>query len=207
MSNAFPNLSKQVPGGALNLIEPLEAREMVEDGRAVLIDIRESDEYLREHIKDSRLAPVTALAYLPLAENERRAAIFVCRNGRRALNNSLLLADRGFSSAYILNGGLEAWKKAGLPVVALRLPPRMSDQVLIAAGGLILFVLFLSLFAPQLFWLAVFLAAGQLFAGFTGICAMRVILGRMPWNRDPFLGKTYKEIQPESCPSHIGENQ
>jgi rhodanese-related sulfurtransferase len=95
------------------------------------------------------------------------------------------LAQAADCEAYILDGGLEAWKRAGLPVtVDSTQPIDIIRQVQIAAGSLVLLGMLLGfLVSPQLYLLSAFIGAGLLFAGLSGWCGMAKLLGLMPWNQ------------------------
>ena len=86
---------------------------------------------------------------------------------------------------YILEGGLDAWRKAGLPVALDRSQPiEIMRQVQIAAGSLVLLGVVLGAFvAPGFYPLSGFVGAGLLFAGVSGFCGMARLLAVMPWNR------------------------
>jgi len=85
----------------------------------------------------------------------------------------------------ILDGGLDAWKKAGLPVALDRSQPiDIIRQVQIAAGSLVLMGMLLgTLFSPGFYALSAFVGAGLVFAGVSGFCGMAHLLALMPWNR------------------------
>ena len=85
----------------------------------------------------------------------------------------------------MLDGGLEAWKRAGLPVIEDRSAPLpLMRQVQIVAGSLVLLGVVLGfLLGPAWFGLAGFVGAGLVFAGVTGFCGMARLLARLPWNR------------------------
>jgi rhodanese-related sulfurtransferase len=85
----------------------------------------------------------------------------------------------------MLEGGLDAWKKAGLPVSLDRSKPiDVMRQVQIVAGSLVLAGVLLGvLIAPGFYALSGFVGAGLLFAGVSGFCGMARLLALMPWNR------------------------
>lgn len=85
----------------------------------------------------------------------------------------------------MLEGGLEAWRKAGLPLHLDRKQPLpLMRQVQIGAGSLVLVGVLLGYLAsPWFFLLAGFVGAGLLQAGVTGWCGMANLLQLMPWNR------------------------
>jgi len=87
--------------------------------------------------------------------------------------------------AYILEGGIEGWKQAGLPVVADKSQPiEINRQVMIAAGSLVLIGVLLGAFVSSGFYvLSGLIGAGLVFAGVSGFCGMAKLLALMPWNR------------------------
>ena len=87
----------------------------------------------------------------------------------------------------MLEGGLEAWKKAGLPTALdTKQPIEIMRQVQITAGSLVLLGVALGfLVAPGFFLLSGFVGAGLTLAGATGFCGMAKLLALMPWNRRP----------------------
>jgi rhodanese-related sulfurtransferase len=167
------------------LLSSLEVKRRLETGDAVLIDIREHDEHAREHILGARLAPLSAIGAHDFDRDHGKAVVFHCKSGMRTQANAAKLLARGFREAYILDGGIEAWKAAGLPVHANRTAPiEIMRQVQITAGTLILIGVVLGwLVHPLFFALSGFIGAGLLFAGASGWCGMAMLLRAMPWNR------------------------
>lgn len=176
----------------LKTISPARAAELVRKG-AVLIDIREADEHARERIPGARHHALSRID----AESPARAGddvlVFHCRSGARTRGNAAhLSAVTKTCETYILEGGLNAWKKAGLPVTLDRSQPiDIIRQVQIAAGSLVLLGVVLGvLVAPGFYALSGFVGAGLLFAGSTGFCGMAHLLAIMPWNwRTPAVAK------------------
>lgn len=157
----------------------------LDEGSAVLIDVREADEYAREHILGSRLVPLSAYDRHDFDREAGKAVVFHCRSGSRTQVNADRLLARGFDDAYQLEGGIEAWKKAGLPVhTDRRQPIELMRQVQIAAGLLVLLGVVLGAgLSPWFYALSGFVGAGLTFAGVTGFCGMARMLAAMPWNR------------------------
>ncbi|HRO04700.1 MAG TPA: rhodanese-like domain-containing protein, partial [Terricaulis sp.] len=107
-------------------LKPIDAatlKRRLDAGDAILIDIREHDEHAREHIVGARLAPLSALDAHDFDRDQVKAAVFHCKSGMRTQANAARLIGKGFTEAYFLNGGIEAWKAAGLPVHANRRAP------------------------------------------------------------------------------------
>ncbi|ANP46423.1 rhodanese-like domain-containing protein [Candidatus Viadribacter manganicus] len=173
---------------SLNPISAPELKRKLDSGDTVLIDIRETDEHAREHILGARLAPLSAIDAHDFDRDHGKAAVFHCRSGLRTQSNAATLLARGFREAYYLQGGIEAWKQAGLPVHSNRNAPlEIMRQVQITAGLLILLGVTLgALVNPAFYGLSAFIGAGLTFAGTTGWCGMAMILKAMPWNRGSF---------------------
>lgn len=166
----------------LPALSPAETRAAIADG-ARLIDIRGADEHARERIAGARNVPLDRIGELP---DDGRPVVFHCKSGMRtAANASTLAAVAGSAPAYVLDGGIDAWRGAGQPVVTDRSQPlEIMRQVQITAGALVLTGVLLGLFvAPGFFGLSAFVGAGLTFAGVTGWCGMANLLRLMPWNR------------------------
>ncbi len=174
----------------LPIITPGEARRRLDDGSAILVDIREPMEHAREAIPDAFLRPVSTFdprSLTGIGGKNAPVIIFHCQSGKRTADNAERLRDCGVPQVYILQGGLSGWKAAGFPTRIDRTKPiEMQRQVQIAAGLLILTGLLLAwLVSPLFLGLSAFVGAGLVFAGISGWCGMARVLGMMPWNRTP----------------------
>lgn len=170
----------------LKTISPDAAAVLLRQGEATLVDVREPDEHARERIPGARNLPLSRLEEAELAVQGGKPVLFHCRSGARTTGNAARLAAKaGLCEAYVVEGGLEAWKRAGLPVAEDRRQPlELMRQVQIAAGSLVLLGVALgALVAPVLYALAGFVGAGLVFAGVTGTCGLARVLRLMPWNR------------------------
>lgn len=171
----------------LKTISPQQARQSVTQG-AVLVDIRPMDEHAREHIPQSLHAPLGAPAPDFSGASE---IVFYCRSGNRTrMNAQTLAACAQGRAAYLLEGGLDAWKRAGLPVAADRSQPlELQRQVQIAAGSMVLAGVVLgTAVSPWFYLLSGFVGAGLVFAGVSGFCGLARVLMKMPWNRRAAAG-------------------
>ena len=166
-------------------LSPAEVAARLKARTAVLVDIREPDEHAREHIVGAVAAPLSAFEAAHLGLTPNKDVIFMCRSGNRTAGNCDRLAARVDGPAHVLAGGLDAWKKAGLPVKTdTKQPLELMRQVQMAAGGLILVGALLGTLAHPAFWgLSAFVGAGLFVAGATGFCGMARLLAVMPWNR------------------------
>jgi len=168
-------------GPTLPSISPAEAKKLVDQG-ATLIDIRGADERAREHIPGSQHRPLTQATNFA---GINAPVIFHCRSGMRTANAAGRLKQSVPCEAYILSGGIDAWRKARLPMVTDKSQPiEINRQVMIGAGSLVLlFVLLGTFVVPGFYGLAGLIGAGLIFGGATGWCGMAILLQKMPWNR------------------------
>ena len=168
---------------SIRKITPERASELLQEG-AALFDVREADEHARERIELARNVPLALIGRSSLPTGDVRAVVFHCKSGARTAANAAKLEAAACCDAYILEGGLDAWKRAGLPVLADRKQPlEIIRQVQITAGALVLAGVVLGATVQPLFnALAGAIGAGLMLSGISGSCAMASILRRMPWN-------------------------
>jgi rhodanese-related sulfurtransferase len=169
----------------LHKLSPQQVRERIDAGQAVLVDIREADEFARSHVKGAQSQPLSTWEKAHLSIDPDADVIFTCRSGMRTAGACDRLAARVHGDAFLLDGGLDAWAKAGLSVETdAEAPMEIMRQVQIAAGSLVLIGVILGfLVAPAWFVLSAFVGAGLTFAGVSGFCGMARLLMLAPWNR------------------------
>lgn len=175
---------------ALKKIDPLQAKALLDRGGAVLIDIRESDEFAREHVPGAHHFPLSAFDAADFQDDRGKTVIFHCASGARTAEAAPRILTAGFTEVWQLDQGLAGWKKAGLTtVVNRRMPISIMRQVQITAGSLVLLGVILGFaVSPWFFALSGFVGAGLAFAGISGTCAMASLLALMPWNRHSGTG-------------------
>ena len=162
-------------------ISPSDAKCLLDQG-AHIIDIRSADEFAREHIPGALNEPADTLTKI---NGDARQVIFHCKSGQRTQMNASKLSEAAQCETFILDGGLEAWKKAGFPTMIDKTQPiEIQRQVQILAGSLVVLGIVLGEFvAPQFIAISAFIGAGLVFAGISGWCGMAKMLAAMPWNR------------------------
>jgi rhodanese-related sulfurtransferase len=169
---------------AVKTIDPQTARNWLAEGSAVLVDVREPAEYRAAHIPKARLMPLSQVAAEKLP-SQSRVVIHCQKGGRGNAACEALLKQQPALEVFNLEGGIEAWRHAGLPVEkgqSAMLP--LDRQVQLTIGLLLLTAVLLTLMVnPAFIWLAAFLGAGLTVAGLTGFCGMALVMARMPWNR------------------------
>jgi rhodanese-related sulfurtransferase len=94
-------------------VDSAEARRLMEGG-AVLIDVREPEEWSAGHAPGAVHRPLGGLAAAPLPAGA--PLLLVCRSGARSARAQAELAVAG-RAAINVGGGMNAWAAAGLAVV------------------------------------------------------------------------------------------
>lgn len=161
------------------------AKQWLDAHEAILIDVREPMEHASQKITGAQLHPVADICSQALPETDKKILIH-CQKGMRGSNAcQKLMAENEALEVYNIEGGIEAWKKAGLPVEESdkkTLP--LDRQVHLTIGLCVLIFSLLGYFVNSTFVLvAAFFGAGLANAGLTGWCGLARLIAKMPWNR------------------------
>ena len=168
----------------MNEITVSELRASAKRGLgAQWVDVRSASEYASGHLPGA--------VNIPLEQIEARLddlrrdfpVLLICQSGTRARIAGRVL-ELCREDVTILDGGTNAWIKAGLPVVVnAKTRWSLERQVRLAAGILVLLGAILATSVnPRWLYLSGFVGLGLTFAGLTDFCPMAVLLGKMPWN-------------------------
>jgi len=103
---------------AVKSINPQQVTDLINHEHAVLIDIRDKDNFKSGHILNSKNAPKDRLMenVNGLKIKKSKPVIVVCTKGQSALKASSEISKDGFEKVYVLTGGITAWKEAKMPV-------------------------------------------------------------------------------------------
>jgi len=98
-------------------VSPENACSELQNGSAIMIDVREDDEYMVENIS---LSNVFHFPMSSIMDNLRniptdKPIIVICRGGIRSTKVANMLNRNGFVNSVNLDGGLIAWKTKGMP--------------------------------------------------------------------------------------------
>ena len=148
------------------------------------VDVRNFDEYAAEWIEGTECVPLPTLAAAAAKWDRNEPILVMCKSGMRSAEAARQLTAAGFSQVHMLEGGIEACKRAGLPVKFNRRRLPLVQQVFIGAGAILLIGLLLARISPWFLLVDVFVACGLVLAGVTGFCPMAELLKRMPWNAE-----------------------
>ena len=109
-------MSDQAGGGpSVRDLTPEEVARGLDEGRMVLVDVREPNETEVERYPDAVIVPLSAFDPGAIPQPQGREVVFACRSGRRSVTASLAAQEQGFAYGSHLAGGILVWKAAGLP--------------------------------------------------------------------------------------------
>lgn len=97
-------------------VSPDEALKMQTQHQAVIVDVRENDEWNSGHIAGAIHIPLGEIQnhLADLSQYQNSQLIMQCRSGARSAKAADMLAKAGFSNVRNMEGGLNAWQKANL---------------------------------------------------------------------------------------------
>lgn len=147
------------------------------------VDVRSATEYASGHVPGAVNIPLDEIENRTADVSRDRPIALICLMGQRARMAGALLEPCRYE-LFVLEGGTQAWKEAGLPVVAsVKARWSLERQVRLGAGILVLTGSLLAAMASP-YWLILtgFVGIGLTGAGLTDICPMAMFLSRLPWN-------------------------
>ncbi len=159
----------------------------LDKNEAVLVDVREAEEHQASSIPGATLLPLANVSRSTLPNYAGKKLVVHCRKGGRGGTAcEKLLAEDPNLDIYNLEGGIEAWAKAGQSIKAdgaFFLPLDRQVQLTI---GLCLFIgswLGYSYESPAWFLLTGLLGTGLIIAGASGSCGLALLMAKAPWNQ------------------------
>lgn len=101
-----------------NALTTTQATLLINREDALVIDVRENNEYADGHLPESRNIPFSQLETRldDLAAHKESPLILVCQSGARSGDACKKLEKLGFAKTHNLSGGIAAWRTAGLPL-------------------------------------------------------------------------------------------
>lgn len=124
IDNIWLILIALVSGGALlwpsltrgkNALSTLQATQLINRDKAVVIDVRTPDEFNAGHLLQSKNIPLDQLAARSGELDKSASLLIVCATGLRATRAAALLKRAGFDKVHVLDGGFREWQSQGLP--------------------------------------------------------------------------------------------
>lgn len=169
-------------------VSPGEASKRIASPDAIILDVREEAE-----LKDISLAagkvqhiPLNRVAGSLESLSREKDYYVLCRSGHRATMAAMVLTQNGFRRVSVIEGGITAWDKAGLPVRKIPVPLSLERQVRVIAGGLAGLGALLTFVNVWFALIPLWVGTGLVFAGLTDKCLMASLLLKMPYNKKAF---------------------
>lgn len=96
-------------------LTPEEVSRGVEEGRYLLVDVREPNEVQAEAYPYGAVVPLSTFDPKAIPDPQGKEVVFACRSGKRSVTASLAAQAAGLPYDKHLAGGMLGWKAAGLP--------------------------------------------------------------------------------------------
>lgn len=96
-------------------LTPQDVSEGIEDGRYLLVDVREPNEVAAEAYPSGVVVPLSSFDPGAIPDPRGKQVVFACRSGKRSVTASLAAQAAGLPYDKHLAGGILGWKAAGLP--------------------------------------------------------------------------------------------
>jgi rhodanese-related sulfurtransferase len=109
----WPLINKATAGAQL---DTLAATRLMNDG-AVVVDVRDSAEFSAGHLTGAKHIPVGDIAQRISDIPAGKPVLVYCATGTRSGKAASALKKAGRDQIFNLNGGIAAWRQAGLPTV------------------------------------------------------------------------------------------
>jgi len=95
-----------------------QAVQLINQENAIVVDVREENEFLGGHIVNSIHVPLGYFSdrVKDLEKYKDKPVIVGCRSGQRSASACVTLKKHGFEKVYNLAGGVMAWQNDNLPL-------------------------------------------------------------------------------------------
>lgn len=99
-------------------VSVLQATQLINQGKGVIVDVREPAEFAAGHLRDAKNIPLKELPNRigELDKFKSKSVITVCQSGMRSAKAAAQLKKAGFNEACSLDGGIAAWQAQGMPI-------------------------------------------------------------------------------------------
>ena len=100
-------------------VSHFQATQYMNQGKTLVLDVRNADEFAEGHLPNAKNIPLTELnnRLKEIEKSKNAVVITVCAQGVRSANAAALLNKAGFAQVFSLEGGTQAWKTQGMPII------------------------------------------------------------------------------------------
>ena len=163
-------------------IKAKDVSVLLQENKAILIDVRETFEYNSIHIDGARLMPLSSFKKEDVLFEDGKIVVFYCKKGSRSAS---VVSKFENENCYSLEGGIDEWISSGFDVVRSGNAVISIDRQVQVIVGILLFVFaILTHFVCEMFVIAIFfIGCGLIFAGLSGFCTLGILLSYAWWNK------------------------
>ena len=100
-------------------VSPTEAVVLMNRGKPLILDVRDAAEFAAGHIQGAKHIPVAELAsrMKEIEKFKGKPVLVHCQKGMRAKTACAILRGQEFTQIHNLQGGLDSWIEAKMPLV------------------------------------------------------------------------------------------
>ncbi len=109
----WPALTRARGGAA---ISATQAVQLVNQRQAVIVDVRDAQQYAAAHIAQARNVPLAEIEQKASSLPKNKPLVVVCDHGRDSAKAAAKLKQLGHAEVFTLEGGLRGWVQGGLPL-------------------------------------------------------------------------------------------
>lgn len=165
------------------VISPKQLKELLDKDKAVVLDVRGPNAHESQHIEKSVQMSVSDIAQDKAPTGDKVRVIHceadACTN--KAYDD--LMKENPSADVYVLEGGIQAWRKAGLPTVGSGQMSMMHQAYLVIGPTLLVGVILGAFVNPWFYLIPALVGLALIVAGLTRVCPICAILSLMPWNK------------------------
>jgi len=97
-------------------IYPQAAYDMIKQGTVSIVDIRDTNSFLKSHLEQATHVTGENVAEFISGMDQQKALLVYCYHGNASQSAAAFFVENGFVDTYHLADGFEGWRKSGLPV-------------------------------------------------------------------------------------------
>ncbi len=100
-------------------VDTMAAIKLINYQNAQVLDVRDEGEYSAGHLPNSKHIPAEKMSerWHELEKFKEKPIVVIYKSGVRSGNASSVLHKNGFTQIHDLKGGIDAWRRANLPIV------------------------------------------------------------------------------------------
>ena len=110
-------LWQAIRGGGGTALGALAATQLINQKGAQVADLRDDRDFRAGHLPGARHVMPDKVQTFAAGVDASKPILLVCANGIQSAKASKALKASGRSEVYSLEGGIDAWQQAGLPLV------------------------------------------------------------------------------------------